>query len=121
MSKYFPVVEYTCKCGCGFSALNLDLLYRLDLIREVLGRPLVLDSGCRCEKRNRDQGGEENSDHLRGNAVDARAINSHTRFVIIDEALRLGIKRIGIAEKFLHLSVDLINPQGVIFLYPSPK
>lgn len=114
---YFKPEEFACKCGCGFIAMDDELIKDLDIIREVLKKPLIIDSGCRCEKRNKDMGGKKDSDHLAGKAVDVRVVNSHTRFIILNRALALGIDRIGIGSSFIHLGRNPENPQEVIWLY----
>jgi len=97
--------------------MDMELIYRLDIIREILGKPLVVQSGCRCKTRNILEGGAENSDHLKGRAVDVKAIDSHTRFVIINHAIALGINRIGVGRQFIHLGRNSENSQEVFWLY----
>ena len=75
--KWFKEKEFACKC-CGQLPLstgsgqapreNVKALVRevLDPVREQLGKPIVVNSGYRCEKHNKDVGGVRNSQHLRG-------------------------------------------------------
>jgi len=70
VSKYFALDEFACHCGCGFNSINPLLLALMDDIREKAGVPIIVTSGCRCEYWNRHEGGEENSQHLYGNACD---------------------------------------------------
>ena len=42
----------------------------LERVRAVLGRPVIVTSGYRCEAVNRAIGGASNSDHMRGLAAD---------------------------------------------------
>lgn len=116
-SKYFKPEEFACKCGCGFMSINEELVFILGIIREVLAKPLIIRSGCRCKKWNEHEGGKKNSDHLTGNGVDVKAIDSRTRFLIIDQALLSGINRIGVASNFVHLGMNPANPQRVFWLY----
>ena len=79
--KWFKEKEFACKC-CGQLPLstssgqapreNVKALVRevLDPVREKLGMPIVVNSGYRCEKHNKDVGGVRNSQHLRGEAAD---------------------------------------------------
>ena len=73
--KWFKEKEFACKC-CGqlppLARENVKALVRevLDPVREKLGRPIVVNSGYRCEKHNKDVGGVRNSQHLRGEAAD---------------------------------------------------
>lgn len=43
---------------------------KLDMIREMYGKPLYVSSGYRCKELNRIVGGESNSQHLTGQAAD---------------------------------------------------
>jgi hypothetical protein len=116
-STYFKPEEFCCKCGCGFCKLDEELICILDIIREVLGKPMIIKSGCRCQNQNIAQGGEINSDHLKGRAVDIKTLNSHTRFIILNHGLALGINRIGVAPKYIHLGKNPDNVQEVFWLY----
>lgn len=66
----FQDVEFTCRCGCGYMAINPDIVNRLQVIRDIIGLPIKINSGCRCEKHNKEVGGAPNSYHLRGMAID---------------------------------------------------
>ena len=73
--KWFKEKEFACKC-CGqlppLARENVKALVCevLDPVREKLGMPIVVNSGYRCEKHNKDVGGVRNSQHLRGEAAD---------------------------------------------------
>ena len=73
--KWFKEKEFACKC-CGqlppLARENVKALVCevLDPVREKLGMPIVVNSGYRCEKHNKDVGGVKNSQHLRGEAAD---------------------------------------------------
>lgn len=72
--KFFVASEYRCRCGrpqCDAPReLVPELADRLDELRERLGRPVILTSGLRCTYWNNRQGGEPDSRHLTGRAVD---------------------------------------------------
>ena len=88
----------------------------MNVIRERLGRPLIVKSANRCVTHNLKVGGKPTSDHLTGEGVDLKAIHSHTRYIIISTALEYGITRIGARYKtFIHLGVNKNNPQEVIW------
>ena len=73
--KWFKEKEFACKC-CGqlppLARENVKALVSevLDPVREKLGMPIVVNSGYRCERHNKDVGGVRNSQHLRGEAAD---------------------------------------------------
>ena len=70
LSKNFKRSEFQCKCGCGFSEVSQTLVNLLQEIRDLLDRPIVIHSGCRCELHNKKVGGVSNSAHVAGEAAD---------------------------------------------------
>ena len=68
--KYFKKAEFTCKCGCGSNNINLNLVKICDDIRSHFGKPMIITSGTRCTKHNKNVGGVSNSHHLSGKACD---------------------------------------------------
>ncbi|MBI5410156.1 MAG: hypothetical protein HZA14_12400 [Nitrospirae bacterium] len=117
ISKYFNRSEFACKCGCGMADISHDLVTVLDKIREMVGRPLVIASGCRCDKHNQAEGGKEDSAHCNGLAVDIRVNDSHERHDLLLFAIQQGIQRIGIAKTFIHIDIATTKPQDVVWLY----
>lgn len=47
----------------------------LDPLREAYGKPIVVNSGYRCEKLNKLVGGAKKSQHLTGQAADIRSVS----------------------------------------------
>ncbi len=68
--KYFKRAEFACNCGCGFSAVDVELLEVLEDVREHFNQPITINSGCRCEAHNKAVGGEVRSKHTQGIAAD---------------------------------------------------
>ena len=109
--KYFTKKELACPC-CGLFNINEFSLKKIDLLRELLGTPLFINSACRCRKHNVDIGGKEFSSHLCSSsqesfAFDVACKDAHERFLIIRAAIRVGFHRIGVYEDFIHLDDDL--------------
>ena len=73
-SAHFALWEYACDCGgyCdGFPhAMEPELLEKVEALRQALGRPVIITSGVRCERRNDEVGGVSWSFHKRGAAAD---------------------------------------------------
>lgn len=69
-SKYFKRKEFACKCGCGFDAVDVELLTVVEDIREHFNSPLTINSACRCEAHNASIGGRPSSQHRFGKACD---------------------------------------------------
>lgn len=70
LSKHFSKREFACHCGCGYSTVSPLLIDELELLREELGAPVRVVSGCRCAEHNRKVGGALHSQHVKGKAVD---------------------------------------------------
>lgn len=115
--KHFKEREFLCKCGCGLYNMDEVFLQKLDYAREKAGIPFVVSSGCRCRAHNEAEGGSENSDHLTGQGADIVGADVFFRWRIVRAAIAAGIRRIGLADTFVHLGDNLDNPHPVIWLY----
>ena len=69
-TKNFNVSEFTCHCGCGMNNAEQDLINMCQKVRDKLGVPVRVNSGCRCAKHNAKVGGVRNSQHMLGVAAD---------------------------------------------------
>jgi len=77
LTENFSRKEFACKCGCGFDLINLGLVHRLQLIRDISGVVIQILSGCRCPQHNEEVKGELNSYHMRGDAADWDFLDSN--------------------------------------------
>ena len=69
-SNNFNVSEFSCKCGCGFNIIDQRIIDMAQTIRDALGVPVKVNSGCRCDKHNAKVGGVKGSKHTKGLAAD---------------------------------------------------
>ena len=69
-SNNFNVSEFSCKCGCGFNIIDQRIINMAQTIRDALGVPVKVNSGCRCDKHNAKVGGVKGSKHTKGLAAD---------------------------------------------------
>ena len=81
-TKNFKVSEFTCKCGCGHNPIDQRVIDMAQTIRDALGVPVRVNSGCRCETHNTRVGGakktyfpdgrlkSKGSNHMYGLAAD---------------------------------------------------
>ena len=69
-TKNFKVSEFACHCGCGFDDIDQRVVNMAQAIRDELGVPVHINSGCRCEKHNARSGGVKGSKHTKGLAAD---------------------------------------------------
>lgn len=70
MNKYFKRKEFACKCGCGFDAVDAELLNLLTWIREHFNAPVTITSAARCPTHNKNVGGAKASQHIHAKAAD---------------------------------------------------
>ena len=66
----FKVSEFTCHCGCGKNNIDQRILDMAQTIRDTIGVPIHVNSGCRCDKHNLNSGGVQGSYHTLGLAAD---------------------------------------------------
>lgn len=120
LSKNFSRAEFACRCTCGADDISMDLVRRLQEVRDALGEPMRITSGIRCASHNGSPsvGGSVGSSHLSGNgtAVDIACDNSVYRQKLLT-ALMPVMDRVGIAKTFIHCDVDPNKTAGVVWLY----
>jgi uncharacterized protein YcbK (DUF882 family) len=105
-SKYFNRSEFACSCGCGFDAVDIELLEVLEDIREHFDTPVVINSACRCETHNATVGGKPNSQHRFGKACDIIVkdiTNERVQDYVLDKYPNS--KGIGTYTSFTHIDV----------------
>jgi len=116
--KYFKLEEFDCPGlpGSGAEYMCKDFVKTLNSIRHTASIPLVITSGYRSPEHNEKVGGTPNSSHLKGVAADIACDNSADRVKIVAAAIAHKVRRIGIAEGFIHLDVDNDKP-AALWLY----
>jgi uncharacterized protein YcbK (DUF882 family) len=120
--KYFKDSEFTCKCGCGRTIIDLRLGEKLDKLREKIKMPLVVSSGYRCQKHNAKVSTTgKNGPHTTGKAVDIVCTDREMGFKLIRLAFRLNFTGIGASLSdgkpyFVHLDI-LENPRPRFWSY----
>ncbi len=121
MSEHFQDNEFYCKCYrpfcSGKRASHPELVQRLERIRQLYRKPIVILSGVRCEAQNAAVNGVLNSEHLTGEAVDIACTESAARMPLLKFALLADVRRIGIGKTFLHLGISKTHDQDVCWLY----
>lgn len=108
--KYFKSQEFYCKCGkCqNMEHMTKDTMLRLDILREKVGRPMIISSGWRCESHPVEANKTKPGVHTTGHAVDVLC-SGELSWAILRHAPETGFVRIGVSQKgnhgsrFLHL------------------
>lgn len=105
-SIHFTNKELACPC-CGTNAVSIDLLAKLETMRHLLGdRPILVNSGYRCKAHNKTlKNSKPTSAHLSGLAVDIDILSDRERGEIIETAIKLKIKGIGVYKGHVHLDI----------------
>ena len=125
LSKNFSKLEIMCPCGCGADKISPVLIKKLQKVRNIIGRPLIITSGVRCKFYNESIKASMSSSHVpddsgTGNAVDIACTNSNERYELVEVAQKF-FQRIGISGGsyggFIHLDVDRSKAQEVMWLY----
>lgn len=89
LSPHFLEREFACSC-CGTVKVDPELVRRLELLRAVVGKPLVVVSGYRCAVHNARVGGAKQSQHRLGTAVDLKH-----GYATVRQAAAAGFRGIG--------------------------
>ena len=69
LSEHFHEAEFLCP-DCGQVKVDPHLVEVLEMIRANFDRPVIINSGYRCDIHNKAVGGSPNSQHLKGKAAD---------------------------------------------------
>ena len=71
ISQHFKANELECRCGkCSISIISDDLITRLEVLRRLWGKAVVITSAYRCQAHNEKIGGKAHSWHVSGHAAD---------------------------------------------------
>ena len=73
LAEHFALSEFHCKCDlllCPTTLVHHALPPTAEILREMMGRPLVISSAFRCPIHNQTIGGKPGSYHPKGMALD---------------------------------------------------
>lgn len=106
LSRNFKQSELVCPC-CGMCKMNPIFVDRLQVLRDLYGKPITIVSGYRCPQHNRKVRGSPKSDHLRGEAVDIRVYdkNSSELYRLRELSFKLEFNGIGIGKNHFHIGI----------------
>ncbi len=112
LSKNFTKAEFDSKDGSAMPADVLDnikeLAKNLQLLRDVMGVPIKINSGYRSPAHNKAIGGVPNSQHVKGKAADLATINPQELADLIERLIEKGDMQeggIGIYNTFVHYDI----------------
>lgn len=70
VTKNFQVKEFACNDGTDEVFIDVDLVFKLQEIRDRFGKPVIITSGYRTPSYNARIGGASSSYHTQGRAID---------------------------------------------------
>lgn len=107
LSQFFNSREMECKCSrpeCVEQRIDVELIDRLDKLRQAAQSPVYVHSAYRCEAHNVAIGGAPKSQHVLGRAVDI-STSRQTPIELREKIAKHLFKAIGTAKNFLHLDL----------------
>lgn len=72
VGQHFKVKEFACKDGSQVVFIDSYLVSILDILRNEVKKPVIINSGYRTPTRNKEVDGAKYSYHMRGMAADIR-------------------------------------------------
>ena len=99
LQKNFVSTEFDCHGGncCRQTLIDSKLVEYIQQIRNHFGKPVIINSGYRCELHNKNVGGATGSRHTKGQAADI-AVSGTAPADVAKYAESLGILGIGLYE-----------------------
>ncbi len=110
ISEHFHRTEFACNCGCGFDTVDTDTLSILEAVRTHFGKPVIINSGCRCPEYNRHVGGATSSQHTLGRAADIRVVGVNPEEVFDWIAEHYPATSLGYYATFTHVDTRSTGP-----------
>ena len=106
--KPYKLDDFACKCGCGTTLRDDYFVEFMNFLFSKTNKMYKINSGMRCEKHNGRVKGKENSDHLKGKAIDIETVTIEDRSLVVHYAFVYGIPRAIVypLKKFVHLSIN---------------
>lgn len=102
--------EIACKCSnesCRMTMYCSDMIKAYEGFRELVGVPLIINSGYRCPQHNKAVGGTPMSRHQTGEAIDIslQTLDHLSREDIEFAAVHSGFKFVKFYKTFVHMDV----------------
>lgn len=106
VGQHFKVREFACKDGSQVVFIDSYLVSILDILRNEVEKPVIINSGYRTPERNKAVGGAKYSYHMRGMAADIR-INGMSAKEIANKLNKIVPNECGIIvyKNWVHLDV----------------
>lgn len=104
ITKNFKLSEFQCRGGSQLVKIDSKLVNLLQILRDRLDTPLVVNSGYRTPEYNKKVNGINNSLHVQGKAADISKRNlSISDSSLVSICKEIGFNGIIIYDTFIHL------------------
>ena len=105
LTKNFLLSEFICPCGCHHDGVPMDVgfMMKLQKVRDIYGKPMIVNSGYRCPAHNAAVKGSPTSQHMLGLAADIQCDSFNDRYALVNAAFAVGMRGIGVYQSFVHL------------------
>jgi uncharacterized protein YcbK (DUF882 family) len=114
--KHFILSEFDSPDAPGSgSQMKEEFLKKLDAARGLANVPFKINSGFRTITHNKKVGGEPNSAHTKGFAVDIGYSSGTEAYKILKGLMDVGFNRIGVYRSWIHADCDPSLPKNVIW------
>lgn len=121
-TEHFDHKDFECRCGCGWNIIDMSLVLDLERWRAAYGKPMIVNSDCRCEKHNAETpGSAKTSSHLSGHAIDIHCVDPHERWLMLIilghliVTLRVRIDQLELCPSWLHVGNDITKGQQIAY------
>lgn len=105
VSTNFKLYEFECKDGNHEVKVHLELIEKLQKLRDLVGKPIKINSGYRTKEYNAKIGGSPKSQHVEGTAVDLALPTGISVDKFADYAEKVGFRGIGKYPWGIHVDV----------------
>lgn len=117
---YFKASEFDCT-HCGKNKIDTEFVDKLDRLRQLFHRPIIITSGYRCpEYNNQISTTGFDGPHTTGKAADI-SVDRQRAYYLLELAFELGFTGIGIHQKgvgrFIHLDILTEGLRPTIWTY----
>ena len=100
--RYFTIDEFDCT-ETGENEMDQYFLDALDALRKVCGFPFHISSGFRSVKHSKEKNKDKPGTHTEGIAADIIVSGGNRRYVLVNNAIKLGFTGIGVGKGFVHV------------------
>ena len=114
LTEFFRESEFSDRYT-GEHGIKLAFVKRLNILREKCDFKFIINSGYRTRSHPIERIKNTIGTHTLGIAADIRVTNGYQRHCIVEGALKLGFRGIGVHKNFIH--IDMRKGPAVIWAY----